>query len=68
MAKLLLENKLTSEDLLYGAMRCIYLIDVNFLDIQKAIMALDFANRASLTVDQALIELGWTVRTRLRSL
>jgi hypothetical protein len=68
MVKLLLENKLATEEMIYGGLRCVYLIDENILDMQKAIMALDFASRANLSVDDALLELGWTLRTRLRSL
>jgi hypothetical protein len=68
VAKLLLQHKMVEENKLYGALRCVYLIDEKILNMQQAIMALDFSQRAGWTIDQAMIELGWTTRTRLRSL
>jgi len=66
VAGILLDCKLTNERTLYNALRCVYLIDEGVLDVQKAIMALDFSKRALITLDQALIQLGWAMRTRLR--
>ena len=66
VAEILLNCKLTNERTLYNALRCVYLIDEGILDVQKAIMALDFSKRALITLDQALIQLGWAMRTRLR--
>ncbi|HEY9719178.1 MAG TPA: hypothetical protein V6C69_17010 [Trichormus sp.] len=67
VSELLIEKELIPERLLYAALRAVYLIDEKILNLQQAIMAIDFAMRANLTLDQALIELGWTMRTRLRS-
>lgn len=66
-AKLLLQHKMIDEQRLYGALRCVYLIDEKILNMQQAIMALDFSQRAGLTIDHVMIDLGWTHRTRLRS-
>jgi hypothetical protein len=66
VCKLLLQHELTSERAMYAALRCVYLIDEKVIDLQKAIMALDFSLRANLTMDEAIFQLGWTQRTRLR--
>jgi hypothetical protein len=61
------QGQMTGDGVLYGALRCVYLIDEKILNMQQAIMALDFASKLNLSVDEAMLELGWTVRTRLRS-
>lgn len=66
MCNLLLDNKLIEPEPLYAALRCVYLIDEKILNLQQAIMALDFSQRTNRTVDDAMRELGWTMRTRLR--
>lgn len=66
VCKMLLEHELVSERALFGALRCVYLIDEKIMSLQQAIMALDFSLRAKLTVDEAIYQLGWTTRTRLR--
>jgi hypothetical protein len=66
VCKMLLQHELASEQALYAALRCVYLIDEKIIDLQKAIMALDFSLRANMTIDEAIFRLGWTQRTRLR--
>jgi len=65
--RLLQELELVPEQTLFNALRCVYLLDEKFLDFQKAIMAIDHASRRNISIDNALVELAWTVRTRLRS-
>ncbi|MBS2001547.1 MAG: hypothetical protein JST44_08575 [Cyanobacteria bacterium SZAS LIN-5] len=66
VCKMILKHNLADERAVYGALRCVYLIDEKVITFQKAIMALDFSMRANLTVDEAIFQLGWTQRTRLR--
>jgi hypothetical protein len=66
VSAILLENNLVSADLLICALRCVFLMEEKLLNLHQAIMAMDFAVRKSMTIDQAIYELGWTVRTRLR--
>jgi hypothetical protein len=64
--RLLQESEMVPNQTLYNALRCVYLLDEQFLDFQKAIMAIDHASRRNISIDNALVELGWTMRTRLR--
>ncbi len=66
VCKLLLQHNLVNEKAMYAGLRCVYLIDEKIITLQQAIMALDFSLRANLTVDEAIFQLGWTQRTRLR--
>lgn len=66
VCKLLLQHNLVSEKAMYAGLRCVYLIDEKIINLQQAIMALDFSLRANLTLDEAIFQLGWTQRTRLR--
>jgi hypothetical protein len=64
---MLLANRLVDEKILYGALRCVYLIETKFLTIERAIMALDSVMTNNCSVDEAMHKLGWTARTRLRA-
>jgi len=66
VCKLLLQHNLVNEKAMYAALRCVYLIDEKIVNLQQSIMALDFSLRANLTLDEAIFQLGWTQRTRLR--
>lgn len=66
VCKLLLQHELVDEKALYAALRAVYLIDEKIINLQQSIMALDFSLRAGLTLDEAIYQLGWTQRTRLR--
>jgi hypothetical protein len=65
--QLFLELEVVSELMVYSALRCVYLLDQGFFDMQRAIMALDYVAREGVTLDNALVQLGWTIRTRLRT-
>ena len=67
VCRLIVEHQLVPEHLLYNALRCVYLLDEKVLTMQQAIMALDFSVRLGLSIDETMIQLGWTARTRLRS-
>ncbi len=66
VSDMLLERGLLSEHALICALRCIYLIDEQLINLRQAIMAIEFAAQKKLTVDEAICEFGWTTRTRLR--
>ncbi|CAN5443678.1 hypothetical protein BH10CYA1_BH10CYA1_44250 [soil metagenome] len=66
VCKLLLQHNLVNEKAMYSALRSVYLIDQKIINLQQSIMALDFSLRANLTLDEAIFQLGWTQRTRLR--
>jgi hypothetical protein len=66
VVRMLIEGKLVPEALVYNALRCVYLIDENLLNLEKSIIALDHTKRNCISIDQTLLELGWTKRTRLR--
>lgn len=66
VSKLLLEGDLVDADVMYAAMRCIYLSDVKFINLEQSIIILEILTKTKETVDQVLHNLGWTSRTRLR--
>lgn len=66
VCKLILEHNLLPEKTLYAALRCVYLQEIQTINLQQAIMAFDFAQRAKVSLDESIHMLGWTVRTRLR--
>lgn len=66
VCKALLKANLVEERTLYAALRAVYLIDEKKVNLQQAIMALDYALRSNITLDEATYQLGWTNRTRLR--
>ncbi len=66
VSRILLDNKQVAPDVLICALRCVFLMEEKLLNLHQAIMAMDFAMRKTLTIDQAIHELGWTTRTRLR--
>lgn len=63
----LLKARLVEPSILYAALRLVFLLGENILNLQQAVMALDFSLRAKLTIDGAIHALGWTMRTRLRT-
>jgi hypothetical protein len=66
VSKLLLEGDLVDANVMYAAMRCIYLSDVKFINLEQSIIILEILAKTKETVDQVLHNLGWTSRTRLR--
>lgn len=67
VVNMLLQAELVPAGKLYNALRCVYLIEEKNLDLERAIMAIDFAARQDTSVDLALLALGLTMRTRLRT-
>jgi hypothetical protein len=63
VCRILLDNKQVVPDVLICALRCVFLMEEKLLNLHQAIMAMDFAMRKTLTIDQAIHELGWTTRT-----
>lgn len=53
-----------NEPMLYSLLRAVYLIQNKFLVQEDAIMALHHCQRNSVSMDEALTALGWTVNTR----
>ncbi|MBC8000471.1 MAG: hypothetical protein IAF58_21145, partial [Leptolyngbya sp.] len=66
VSKLLLEADLVVPEMMYAAMRCIYLSDVKFINLEQSIIILEILSKTKESVDQVLHNLGWTSRTRLR--
>lgn len=66
VSKLLLEADLVVPEVMYAAMRCIYLSDVKFINLEQSIIILEILSKTKESVDQVLHNLGWTSRTRLR--
>ncbi|HEY9712478.1 MAG TPA: hypothetical protein V6C72_03350, partial [Chroococcales cyanobacterium] len=60
VSRLLLEHQLVDEATLCAGLRSVYLVDNKILTMQQAIMALDFARKTGMTVDEAMYQLGWT--------
>ncbi len=66
VSKALVAAKVLSEQVVYCALRAIYLLDTEFLTEERALLALDMACRNNLLFDEAVFRLGWKQRTRLR--
>jgi hypothetical protein len=65
IAKILVAQELVSENAMISALRCVYLMDENVLDLEQTIMAIDLALRKKVTIDQAIHEFGWMSCTRI---
>lgn len=57
---------LIGEKGLFSALRCVDLINRKTITHEKAIVAIEFANKSGMDIEQALYMLGVTERTRLR--
>lgn len=66
VSKQLLEHELVDPDMLYAGMRCVYLVDVKFINMEQAAIILEIVSQTQDSVDHVLHTLGWTARTRLR--
>lgn len=66
VSKQLLELELVDPLLLYSGMRCVYLIETKFINMEQAIIILEITSKTRESVDAVLHNLGWTARTRLR--
>ncbi|HEY9785042.1 MAG TPA: hypothetical protein V6D17_06540, partial [Candidatus Obscuribacterales bacterium] len=66
VSKLLLENELVDEHVLYSAMRLVYLVDTRFINMEQAIIIIEITRKSNEPVDEVLHNFGWTARTRLR--
>lgn len=66
VSKQLIEHELVDPVMLYAGMRCVYLIDVKFINMEQATIILEVVLKTKDSVDSVLHNLGWTARTRLR--
>jgi len=66
VSKQLLEHELVDPDLLFAGMRCVYLVDTKFINMEQATIILEIVSKTHDSVDSVLHTLGWTARTRLR--
>lgn len=66
VTKQLLEHELVDPDMLFAGMRCVYLVDVKFINMEQAGIILEIVSQTHDSVDEVLHTLGWTARTRLR--
>jgi len=66
VSKQLLEHELVDPWLLYSGMRCVYLIETKFINMEQSIIILEITSKTRESVDNVLHNLGWTARTRLR--
>lgn len=66
VSKQLLEHELVEPDLLFAGMRCVYLVDTKFINMEQATIILEIVSKTHDSVDSVLHTLGWTARTRLR--
>lgn len=66
VSKQLLEYELVDPDLLFAGMRCVYLVDTKFINMEQATIILEIVSKTHDSVDSVLHTLGWTARTRLR--
>ncbi|CAN5558236.1 hypothetical protein BH10CYA1_BH10CYA1_25800 [soil metagenome] len=61
----LLSNGFIDQRTYFGGLRCYYLVATGWMSIQHAIIALNyFSNQRELSLDDVLLELKWTLRTR----
>ncbi len=61
IGKMLLAAGVVDEPILYAALRCQFLVRDGFLKIEQAIIALNYCQRAKVSLDDAIQELGWTI-------
>ncbi len=66
-ARILVDAELVSESAMTSALRCVHLMEENFLDLEQSIIAMDLAVRKGWTIDRAIHELGWIACTRLHT-
>lgn len=66
VSKQLLEHELVDPAMLFAGMRCVYLVDVKFINMEQAGIILEIVSQTHESVDEVLHTLGWTARTRLR--
>lgn len=66
VSKQLLEHELVDPAMLFAGMRCVYLVDVKFINMEQAGIILEIVGQTHDSVDEVLHTLGWTARTRLR--
>ncbi|MBX9952321.1 MAG: hypothetical protein K2Y39_24320, partial [Candidatus Obscuribacterales bacterium] len=66
VSKQLLEHELVEPDILFAGMRCVYLVDTKFINMEQATIILEIVSKTHDSVDSVLHTLGWTARTRLR--
>lgn len=66
VSKQLLEHELVEPFLLFAGMRCVYLVDTKFINMEQATIILEVVSKTRDSVDDVLHTLGWTARTRLR--
>lgn len=66
VSKQLLEHELVDPAMLFAGMRCVYLVDVKFINMEQAGIILEIVSQTHDSVDEVLHTLGWTARTRLR--
>ena len=64
LGKILSITGIVDEDMVNSGLRCQALLKQGFLQQDQAIIALNYCQRMNRSLDEALIELGWTVQTR----
>ncbi len=64
VGKILLIGGAIDETTLHAALRCQFLLREGFLKEEQAIIALHYCQRMHCSMDEAMVELGWTVPTR----
>jgi hypothetical protein len=65
-ANTLLANGVLSERTVNGAARCYFLLATGWLNVQQAIVALNYFKRRDCDFDTILQELNWTIKTFVR--
>lgn len=66
VGKMLLVSGTIDEGMLHAALRCQFLLREGFLKMEQAVVALNHCQKHNVVFDEALQQLGWTVRTKLR--
>lgn len=66
VGKMLLVSGMIDEVMLHSALRCQFLLREGFLKMEQAVVALNHCQKYHVPFDDALQQLGWTLRSRPR--
>jgi len=64
VGKMLLVSGMIDEGMLHSALRCQFLLREGFLKMEQAVVALNHSQKHRVSFDDALQQLGWTLRSR----
>jgi hypothetical protein len=64
VGKMLLVSGMIDEGMLHSALRCQFLLREGFLKMEQAVVALNHSQKNRISFDDALQQLGWTLRAR----